>query len=290
MRVDAAPTTPPLTKADSARGACSWSAARRQIVPTKVVIGECINSFPCCIRLHFRWRPAGYAAARCVAGTSSKRGFARRGEAGDRTSRDACCACYRPPDRICAKLVQTHSNQIKQITANIILLDNLLARSGPQAQPLRPLLRGGVKILVERIWREKNLNAAKAAPFEASSQSDLFFDKLLELTPQNDGQRAMQTRALQIWIDLAQTRVLFAQTDSAIPMPFLAVLVFWLAIIFVSFGLFVRPNAMVVAALFVCALSAASAIFLILELGHPFSGLMTISSAPLSNALAPLGP
>src|SRR5438876_9986056 len=182
---------------------------------------------------------------------------------------------------------QNQSNQIKQLTANIILLDNLLARSGPQAQPLRPLLRGGAKILVERIWREQN---SKVAPFQASAQSDLFFDKLLELTPQNDGQREMQTRAIQIWIDLAQTRVLFAQTDSAIPMPFLAVLVFWLAVIFVSFGLFARPNAMVVCALFVCALSAASAIFLILELGRPFSGLMEISSAPLSNALAPLSP
>jgi len=98
----------------------------------------------------------------------------------------------------------------------------------------------------------------------------------------------VQGRAIQLWIDLAQTRVLFAQTDSAIPMPFLAVLVFWLAAIFVSFGLFARPNPIIVSALFVCALSAASAIFLILELGHPFSGLMEISSAPLSNALPPL--
>src|SRR5258708_23594341 len=71
---------------------------------------------------------------------------------------------------------QTKSNQIKQITANVILLDNLLARSGPQAQPMRPLLRSGVKILVERIWREQNPNAAKVVPFEASAQSDLFFD------------------------------------------------------------------------------------------------------------------
>lgn len=183
---------------------------------------------------------------------------------------------------------QTQSNQIKQITANVILLDNLLARSGPQAQSMRPLLRSGVKILVERIWHEKNAGAAKIAPFEASAQSDLFFDKLLELTPQNDGQREMQTRAIQIWVDLAQTRVLFAQTDNAIPMPFLAVLVFWLAAIFLSFGLFARPNPIIVCALFVSALSAASAIFLILELGHPFSGVMEISSTPLSNALAPL--
>jgi hypothetical protein len=185
---------------------------------------------------------------------------------------------------------QTQSNQIKQITANVILLDNILARSGPEAQQVRILLRSGVKTLVERIWREQDSAATKVVPFEASSQSDLFFDKLLELAPQNEAQRQMQTRAVQIGLDLAQTRVLFAQSSSAIPTPFVAVLVFWLTMIFVSFGLFARPNLTIVAALFVCALSASSAIFLILELGHPFSGLMAISSAPLSNALAPLGP
>jgi hypothetical protein len=142
---------------------------------------------------------------------------------------------------------------------------------------------------VDRIWHRQNLGPAKVAPFEASAQSDLLFEKPLELTSGNGGQRAMQTRAIQIWIDLAQTRVLFAQTDSAIPMPFLAVLVFWLAATFLSFGLFARPNSTIVSAFFVCALSAASAIFLILELGQPFSGLMEISSAPLSNALASLG-
>src|SRR5258708_7584250 len=178
---------------------------------------------------------------------------------------------------------QTRSNQIKQITANVILLDNLLAKAGPEAKPLRPLLRDGLKILVERIWREQDTNSAKSTPFEASGQSHSFFDRLLDLTPQNDGQRQIQSRALQLWIDLAQTRVLFAQTDSAIPMPFLAVLILWLAAIFVSFGLFARPNAIIVSALCVSAVSAASAIFLILELGHPFTRLMEISSAPLSN-------
>jgi hypothetical protein len=185
---------------------------------------------------------------------------------------------------------QTQSNQIKQITANVILLDNMLARSGTEAQPVRILLRGAVKALVERIWREQDSAATKVVPFEANAQSDLFFDKLLELTPQNEAQRQVQTRAVQTGLDLAQTRVLFAQSNSAIPKPFVAVLVFWLSMIFLSFGLFARPNLTIVAALFVCALSASSAIFLILELGHPFSGLMAISGASLSNALAPLGP
>jgi hypothetical protein len=69
---------------------------------------------------------------------------------------------------------------------------------------------------------------------------------------------------------------------------FLAVLIFWLAIIFVSFGLFVRPNAIVVVAMFISAVSAAASIFLILELTEPFGGLMRISDTELRNALAPL--
>jgi hypothetical protein len=57
-----------------------------------------------------------------------------------------------------------------------------------------------------------------------------------------------------------------------------------------SFSLFSKLNPTVVAALFVFALSASAAIFLILELSQPFAGLMQISSAPLRDALAPLGP
>lgn len=40
----------------------------------------------------------------------------------------------------------------------------------------------------------------------------------------------------------------------------------------------------------VFALSAAGAIYLVLELGQRFAGLMQISNAPLRNALTPLSP
>lgn len=185
---------------------------------------------------------------------------------------------------------QTQSNQIKQITANIVLLDNLLARSGPQTRPTRVLLRSSVDILVDRIWREQNPGAAKVAPFEASAQSDMLFDKLLEFSPQSGGQPEVQARVVQIGLDLAQTRILFAQIYSVIPMPFVLALVFWLTIIFASFGVFAVRNATVVVSLCACAFSVSVAIFLILEMSSPFSGLMAISSAPLSHALAPLPP
>ena len=91
-------------------------------------------------------------------------------------------------------------------------------------------------------------------------------------------------------IDLGKTRwLMFEQGGSAISTPLLAMLVFWLAIIFTSFGLFAPRNATVMTTLFLCALAVATAIFLILEMYSPFNGLIQISSAPLRSALAHLG-
>jgi hypothetical protein len=83
---------------------------------------------------------------------------------------------------------------------------------------------------------------------------------------------------------------MFAQTGGSIPTPFLIILVFWLSAIFVSFTLFAQTNLVVMASLLACALSFAGAIFLVLELDNPFTGLMGISSATLRSALLPLNP
>src|SRR5439155_8228843 len=179
----------------------------------------------------------------------------------------------------------TQSTQIKQMTANIVLLDRFLEEYGPETGAVRNLLRRGVVILADRMWRENNSDLAKAAPFEASAASEAFYLKLQELSTQNDFQRSLQARAIQLSTDIAQTRLLlFAQMGNSIPMPFLVVLIFWLTIIFASFSLFAQPNAIVIGSLFIFALSAAGAIYLVLELGQPFAGLMQISSAPLRNA------
>jgi hypothetical protein len=119
---------------------------------------------------------------------------------------------------------------------------------------------------------------------------DLFFDKIQELKPQNDVQRSLQAQALKTSIDVGQARLLlFEQGGRTIPMPFLVLLIFWVTVIFLSFGLFAPRNATVVATLFLCALSVAGAIFLIMELDRPFGGVIQISSAPLRSAMASIG-
>ena len=183
----------------------------------------------------------------------------------------------------------TQSGQITQITADVIQLDNLLAQYGSEAAPVRNVMRAAIPAVVDRIWREKVTNAT--APFVANAKGEALYLAIVALSPKNDVQRSLQARAIQISNDLTQLRLsLFVETGNAIPTPFLVVLVFWLVIIFASFSLFGSVNATVFTILSVFALSASGALFLILELSEPFSGLMMISSTQLRNALAPLGP
>jgi Protein of unknown function (DUF4239) len=120
--------------------------------------------------------------------------------------------------------------------------------------------------------------------------SEVLYDKIQDLAPKNEGQRALQAQALKTAIDIAQTRwLLFAQRNSSIPTPFLVMLVFWLSMLFASFSLFAPPHATTIATLLVCALSVSGAIFLILELDRPFDGLVRVSSLPLRDALEQLG-
>jgi len=178
-------------------------------------------------------------------------------------------------------------NEVTQLAANVILLDRVLAHYGPETKAARDLLSRAAASIVVRIWSEDPSQAAQGSP---APGGEAFYDKIQELSPQNEVQRLLQTQALKMSIDLGQTRLLlFEQSGRSIPMPFLVLLIFWVTIIYVSFGLFAPPNATVIVTLFLCALSVSGAILLILELDRPFGGLIEISSAPLRNAVAQLG-
>jgi hypothetical protein len=184
---------------------------------------------------------------------------------------------------------QTQSGQVTRVTADLILLDRLLAQYGPETHSLRARMRSATATLIERIWHENRSPAAMQSAFEASPEAEAVLGEILALPPQTEVQRAVKVRAVEVASDIARTRLLlFEQANSSIPTPFLSVLVFWLAMIFASFSLFARLNTTLVVALLVFALSASGAIFLILELSQPFSGLMQISSEPLRHALGPL--
>jgi Protein of unknown function (DUF4239) len=178
----------------------------------------------------------------------------------------------------------TQTTQARQITADLLLLDNILAQYGPEARAIREQIRGTVGPFADRLWHEKE--AATNGPFETDGSAERVYVGIQKLSPKDELQRSLQSRAVQISNDLAQVRfLLFVESENLTPTPFLAVLAFWLMIIFASFSLFSPMNVTVFTCLFLFGLSAACAIFLILELSRPFTGLMSISSAPMRNAL-----
>ncbi len=181
----------------------------------------------------------------------------------------------------------TQTTQLKQITANLILLDNVLAQYGSEALAIRQHMRGAVDPFADRLWREKE--ATNNHPFEANVAEEQVYLEIHKLSPNSDVQRSLQVRAVQISNDLAQLRfMLFVESENLIPTPFLTILAFWLVIVFASYSLFSPLNLTLFTCLSLFAFSAASAIFLILELGRPFTGMMMLSSAALRNALGTL--
>jgi len=185
----------------------------------------------------------------------------------------------------------TQKNGLAQLSANVIFLDRTLALYGTESKDAREMLRASVADLLQRAWREESPQSGQAeATGGTEGRYEGVYEKIQELAPKNDAQRALKARALTTAFDMGQTRwLLFAQRGSSIPTPFLVVMVSWLALLLGSFGLLAPRNATAFLTLLVCALAISSAIFLILELDQPFQGMMRISSSPLRNALAQLG-
>ena len=180
------------------------------------------------------------------------------------------------------------SSELTQMSAKVVLLDRVLAHYGPETKETRDLLHDSVARILDQTWSGSHTSTSQLeAP---SGGAEILLDRIQALTPKDDAHRALQVQAISITLDLGQTRWLqYAQGSSWISMPLLIVLVFWLTIIFISFGLFAPANGTVFAGLFVSALSVSAAILLILELYSPYSGLIQLSSAPLHNALTQLG-
>lgn len=178
----------------------------------------------------------------------------------------------------------TRSSELTQLSANIVLLDRALAHYGPETGDIRRLLQITTARMIDQIWSKGG------AALPSQSGGGVLFDKLQQLVPRSEAQRAIQSQAQSTMISIGQTQLLlFAQSASSISTPFLVVVVFWLSMLFVSFGLFAPRNGTAIATLLISAISVAGALYLILELDQPFSGLIQIPDTPLRNALSVLG-
>ena len=179
---------------------------------------------------------------------------------------------------------------ITQNGAKVILLDRVLATYGQETKEIREQLRRAVAAGIEMFWPEEKAGGSGLAGFERANAMEVVQAKLRELKPATDVQRQLLSQAEQISNDMLQARwLLIEQAQSALPVPFLVVLLFWLTMLHMSFGLFAARNATVITVLLISALSVSGAILIIIEMNHPLQGMVKVSSAPMRKALEHLG-
>ena len=177
---------------------------------------------------------------------------------------------------------------VKHAAVDVLTLDRLLARYGPETGEIRGALQHAVASQIDMIWPQSSSRPARLEPL-AAWRAEGLADAIRGLTPRDESQRSLQSRALELAEARLQARwVVVASSGTSVPLPFLVALLFWLTTAFASFGLFAPRNATVFAVLAVCALSVGVAVFLILEMDSPFDGLLKISADPLRYAHAHL--
>ena len=107
-----------------------------------------------------------------------------------------------------------------------------------------------------------------------------------EVRPTVDAQKSRLSKAAELIASIQDLRLeTRLQIDNSVTWPFLSILVSWTALLFFGFGLLARLNAAAVFTLAIGALSVASAIFLILELNAPYSGMLHLPPTPILQAI-----
>lgn len=180
------------------------------------------------------------------------------------------------------------SRGLKEMAARILLLDRILARYGPETKDIRDLLRRDVVDGINKVWPKEN----QSSPFLAAppAEAEALLVEIQALLPKDDTQRLLQIQASNITLEHLKARwLMYEEGAESVSVPMLAIVVFWLSTIFLSFGLFAPGRVTVITALFLAALSVSAAIFLIVEMYAPFGGLIKIPSASLRAGLRNLG-
>ena len=174
-------------------------------------------------------------------------------------------------------LFTTQQSQLQTIGSSIIRLDFVLEAYGPEAEPGRALLREHVKRIRARLW--SNLDERRFiyhAVYHADVPEDVhrmiaFF---VSLRPANDEQRQYLASARDILGTIVETQVTMIRSlVNRVPFLLLVVVLGWSCVLFFGYGLLSDVDALTIVLAALGAICVASAVFLILELSDPYSGL-----------------
>ncbi|MBR0777252.1 hypothetical protein JQ543_28260 [Bradyrhizobium diazoefficiens] len=178
--------------------------------------------------------------------------------------------------------------EVTTLSAEILRLDHLLSRYGPSAEPARQLLLNFAERKEADLFPEHHglVHLRNPSTYEQLQRLE---DTLLTLKPANSRDQWWLSQALILASKIGDATWLLAQqVGEGTPKAFVALLVFWLALLFASFGLFAPPNLISAATLTLCALAVAGAVAMFLELEQGFGAIIHISQLPMHQAIETL--
>jgi uncharacterized membrane protein YqgA involved in biofilm formation len=176
----------------------------------------------------------------------------------------------------------TLGGEVTTLSAQILRLDGLLARYGPETGLARETLRSYAELKTA----DDNQADLRLSDPETYGLLQQVEDSILALKPASARDKWWLDQAMTLAGKIGDTRwLLNQQAGQGTPKAFLALLVFWLTLLFTSFGLFAPRNLTSAVTLTLCALAVAGAFGMILELERGFGGLIHISPEPLHQAV-----
>ena len=189
-----------------------------------------------------------------------------------------------------ATFYNSQKSDLEILSGRVIELDSILRDYGPDAQPIRDLLKATVTRVYQHTYDSPHPAERLATIAEMRADWGAISRQIDEVRPTIDAQKSLQSKAADLIASIQDLRLgTRLQTDNSVTWPFLSILVAWTALLFFGFGLLARLNAAAVFTLAIGALSVASAIFLILELNAPYSGVLRLPATPILQAIDVLG-
>ncbi len=174
--------------------------------------------------------------------------------------------------------------EVAQLSAEVMFINGLLIAYGPETQQLRMEVRVYVGEIVDRIWPKNEMQSVTLMPL---AHNETFYEHLQLLTPKNPQQAAIKAELLAATLSLRKSYwfMFLKSEEPAMSVPLLSVVTAWLVIIFFSFGVFAPRLPNVITTLVVCAMAVSAAVFIIVSLNSPFTGVMRISPAAIRDVL-----
>ena len=185
----------------------------------------------------------------------------------------------------------TQRTELETFSAQVLRFDQALKQFGPEAQPIRDGLKDYIGKGYQLFWGGGDADPSALTVEGPLAGSYRMMAALAKLDAKTDAQKAALATANSYLSQMEQSRLLMSLQVASPPVSWalVAVLMFWTIALFFGIGLFAESNAVVLSALGFGAVSIAFAIFLIIELGMPYTGLFKVPPAALEQALQFMG-